>query len=351
MKIFLCADSNPSEHRVPLSPEGAKKLVSQEYEVVIQKGAGLKAGFKDEDYTSSGALIVEAFEESDFYLTITPPTNLEPFKGKGILLCQFSGLESLNEFESLNVISFNKIPRLTKAQSMDVLSSQSNLAGYRAVVEASYHYTRVFPMMMTAAGTIAPARVTVLGAGVAGLQAIATAKRLGAIVTGYDVRPAAWEQIESLGAKALKVDLNESGDGAGGYAKEMSDDFKKAQEEALKKLLPTQNIIITTAQIPGKKAPILLTKEMIETLSPQTVIVDLAASTGGNLELELNDALTTYKDLTILSDKALLNRISYDASILYSRNVLSFITQCVDAKEGLKTQDDIVKACYREKSA
>ncbi|HLD95638.1 MAG TPA: NAD(P) transhydrogenase subunit alpha [Alphaproteobacteria bacterium] len=352
MKLFLCSDLNSQEHRTPLTPEGVKKLTSLGFEILVQKDAGNKSGFKDQEYIANGAKIVKGIENADFYFMISAPfEDLDKYKKNAAIICQSSGLDDQSTLEALNAhglsyLALNKVPRITKAQSMDVLSSQSNLAGYRAVIEASYHFTKIFPMMMTAAGTIAPARVTVLGAGVAGLQAIATAKRLGAIVTGYDVRPAAWEQIESLGAKALKVSLQESGDGAGGYAKEMSDDFKKAQEEALKKHLLSQNIIITTAQIPGKKAPILLSKEMIESLSCQSIIVDLAAATGGNCDIEIKSPISSYKGVTIISDPTLLNRVAYDASVLYSRNMVSFVTHCIDPKEGLKENDEIVVACY-----
>jgi NAD(P) transhydrogenase subunit alpha len=235
------------------------------------------------------------------------------------------------------------VPRITRAQSMDVLSSQSNLAGYRAVIEGANALNRAFPLMMTAAGTIAPARVLILGAGVAGLQAIATAKRLGAIVSAFDVREASREQVESLGATFVSVDYDEKGDGSGGYAKEMSDGFQKAQKAKLTEVLKTQDLVISTAQIPGKKAPVLIDDDMVAVMKPSSVIIDMATETGGNCTLSKEDKDVVHKNVLIMGPSNMPSHIPFDASQLFSRNVVTFL-QTLNIKEGIKFEDDIIKA-------
>jgi NAD(P) transhydrogenase subunit alpha len=250
--------------------------------------------------------------------------------------------------KKITAIALELLPRITRAQSMDVLSSQSNLAGYKAVIDAAYHFGRLFPMMMTAAGTVAPARVLVLGAGVAGLQAVATAKRLGAIVSAFDVRPAAKEQVESLGAKFVEVPSEEaeSAETAGGYAREMSDEYKKKQAKLIHETAKKSDIIITTALIPGKPAPVLITEEMVRDMKPGSVIFDLAGAAGGNCPLCVLDQIIVVHDVAILSYENVPSHVPMDASTLYARNVFNFLVPMIDKETKtlrIDMEDEIIR--------
>jgi H+-translocating NAD(P) transhydrogenase subunit alpha len=330
---------------------------------VVEKGAGEASYFFDDAYKTAGAKIgatpEKTLEKAQIILKVQPPMTKKDggedevaHLPKGALLLgvlQPHGKpELIEEYNKRKITSFalELVPRITRAQSMDVLSSQSNLAGFRAVIEAANTFERAFPMMMTAAGTIPPARVLILGAGVAGLQAIATAKRLGAIVSVFDVRAAAKEQVESLGASFVEVVSEESGDAAGGYAKEMSKDYQAKQSAKIKEVLQKSDIAITTALIPGKPAPRLITKDMIEAMKPGSLIVDLAVESGGNAEGSVLGKIVEKNGVKIIGYANMPGRIPTDASACYARNVLNLLTLCVDKeKKSLKIDwdDEIIK--------
>lgn len=362
MKIAVLKEQRPYEARVALTPEVAKKLKDQGHEVWVEKGAGAASSIPDAAYTEVGATIFSTLKEglagAQVLLKVQAPLSegsrneLDGLPEGATLIGLLSPHTHRAEMaqynaKKLKTFSLEMVPRITRAQSMDVLSSQSNLAGYRAVIEGAALFDRAFPMMMTAAGTIAPARVLVLGAGVAGLQAIATAKRLGAIVSAFDVRAAAKEQVESLGATFISVDAPTSGEGAGGYAKEMDDDYKKRQAEKITETLKTQDIVITTALIPGRPAPLLVTQEMLAVMKAGSVIVDMAVESGGNCaSSKLGEVITTTGGVKIVGYANLPSRISRDASALYARNVLHFLTLLM-SKDGKDLapdpEDEIVK--------
>jgi H+-translocating NAD(P) transhydrogenase subunit alpha len=328
--------------------------------VMVETGAGAGAAFPDAAYAAAGAAIAgseaEALGLADIVLKVQRPEPQEigAMKRGAVLIGMLSPLQYPDDVKAyaaagLTAFAMELVPRITRAQAMDVLSSQANLAGYRAVLEASVAFGRAFPMMMTAAGTIAPARVLVMGAGVAGLQAIATARRLGAVVSATDVRLAAKEQVESLGASFLVVDLEamRQMETAGGYAREMGEDFAKRQREHLTEALKKIDIVICTALIPGRKAPILITKEMIGVMRPGSVIVDLAVEQGGNAEgSEAGRDVVTANSVTILGQLNVPSHIAVDASQLYARNLLAFLALVIDKDKSLKidTADEIVKA-------
>lgn len=362
MKIAVLKEQRPYEARVALTPEVAKKLKDQGHEVWVEKEAGAASSIPDTAYTEVGATIFSTLKEglagAQVLLKVQAPL-LEGSRNEldGLpegatligLLSPHTHRAEIAQYNAKKLKSFSleMVPRITRAQSMDVLSSQSNLAGYRAVIEGAALFDRAFPMMMTAAGTIAPARVLVLGAGVAGLQAIATAKRLGAIVSAFDVRAAAKEQVESLGATFISVDAPTSGEGAGGYAKEMDDDYKKRQAEKVTETLKTQDIVITTALIPGRPAPLLVTQEMLAVMKAGSIIVDMAVESGGNCALsKLGEVMTTAGGVKIVGYANLPSRIARDASALYARNVLHFLTLLM-SKDGKDLapdpEDEIVK--------
>ncbi|MCB1443715.1 MAG: Re/Si-specific NAD(P)(+) transhydrogenase subunit alpha [Methyloceanibacter sp.] len=333
----------PDEPRIGLTPETVKKLVKAGAEVTVRSGAGLRSHFSDKDYEDAGATIAKSDEEAvgkaDVVFTVRrPPVDLAKAMKKGAaligMLDPFSdtaGLEALAK-TGVSLFAMELMPRITRAQSMDVLSSQSNLSGYKAVVDASAAFERALPMMMTAAGTVPAARVFVMGAGVAGLQAIATARRLGAIVSATDVRPAAKEQVESLGAKFIAVEDEEfkQAETAGGYAKEMSDEYKKKQAELVAEHVKNQDIVITTALIPGRPAPKLISKAMIESMKPGSIIVDLAAERGGNAELTKPGEIAEHKGVRIFGLLNLPGRVPVNASSLYARNLQAFIEPFID---------------------
>lgn len=357
MKITILKERRAGEKRVAATPETVKKLVALGHEVSVEKGAGEASSYGDAGYVEAGGLVAKdmaaALKGAQVILKVQRPeeAELEAFPDGAILLAMMSAMQHKAEAASYNkkkvsTCALELVPRITRAQSMDVLSSQTNLAGYRSVIEASYAFDRVFPMMMTAAGTVPPARVLVVGAGVAGLQAIATAKRLGAIVSAFDVRAASKEQVESLGATFVSVESQETGDGQGGYAKEMSDDYKKRQADKMAEVVAKSDIVITTALIPGKPAPVLVTEEMVKNMKPGSVIVDLAVEAGGNCPLSKADKVVEKHGVKILGLGQLPSNVARDASALYARNIFNLLTLMHDKESGklvLNQEDEIIK--------
>jgi len=358
MKIGIPKERRPEERRVAASPDTAKKLKAMGHDILVEKGAGTGAAFTDEAYAAAGATMVDAASAlaAEIVLKVQAPLPDEVGKMKSgaVLVGMLQPLQNKDQVASyakagLTSFAMELVPRITRAQAMDVLSSQANLAGYKAVLDAADVFGRAMPMMMTAAGTIAPARVLVMGAGVAGLQAIATARRLGAIVSATDVRFAAKEQVESLGASFLAVDLEamKAMETAGGYAKEASADFAKRQREHVTEALKKIDIVICTALIPGRKAPVLITKEMAAVMRAGSVIVDLAVEQGGNTEgSKPGETVTTPNGVVIIGHLNMPSRIAVDASALYARNLLSFLGLILTKEKTLKIDeaDEIVKA-------
>ncbi|MTW21612.1 Re/Si-specific NAD(P)(+) transhydrogenase subunit alpha [Allochromatium palmeri] len=334
MKIGIPLETRPGETRVASTPEVVKKLVGQGFEVVIETGAGVRAGYPDADYEAAGARLSDraGAYDVDLLLKVRRPdeADVEAMRTGGLYL---GLLESCGEdtilptllAKGMRVLGLERMPRTSRAQSMDVLSSQSNIAGYRAVIEAAARYGRFLPMMMTSAGSAKPARVVVLGAGVAGLQAIATARRLGADVYAYDVRPETREQILSLGAKPIDLDLGESGAGEGGYAKELSDEAKARQQAALADELAKAHVIVTTALIPCRRAPVLVTEDVVQRMRHGSVIVDLAAASGGNCPLTVADEIVERHGVTLVGLTNFPALVPADASAFYARNLLNLI--------------------------
>lgn len=340
------------ETRVSLVPEVAAAMVKMNVTVWVEANAGETAFYSDDDYTRAGAIIKDSTsikQGADVILSIQPE-NIEGINRNVIVLGVYQPLFNAAMMQrwaaqSMTVFSLDTIPRTTRAQAMDVLSSQANIAGYKAVLLAAYQYSRYFPMFMTAAGSIAPAKVLILGAGVAGLQAIATARRLGAVVEVFDTRPAVKEEVMSLGAKFVEVEGAADASKAGGYAVEQSEEFQAKQKAKIHEHARKADIIITTAQIPGKKAPILITKEMINDMRAGSVIIDLASITGGNTALTINDKTIVEHGVSIIGNSALAATMPADASKLYSKNVLNFLKLIID-KDGalnLNWEDDLVK--------
>ncbi|MEY3196871.1 MAG: transhydrogenase subunit alpha part 1 [Pseudomonadota bacterium] len=355
MKIAILKEKAHDETRVAITPDVAKSFINAGFEVLLEKDAGIKAGFTNDSYKESGVQIsnipLEIVSDADIILKVqpTPPEdkiNEIEFAKKGAVII---GLLSpyTNQFlpqtyaeKGLTAIAMELVPRITKAQTMDALSSQSNLAGYRAVIEAGYYFKRSIPMFMTSAGTVAAAKVLVLGAGVAGLQAMATAKRLGAVVFGYDIRAASKEQVESVGAKFIQIGETNF-ETKGGYASEVTKEYLKNQEEVLAEYASKVDIIISTAQIPGKQAPKLISKAMVASMNPGSVIVDLATSTGGNIEGSVKDQVVDLGPATIIGYSNLATNIPYDASRLYAKNLYNFIMHAFTDKK-LNAEDEIV---------
>jgi NAD(P) transhydrogenase subunit alpha len=341
------------ETRVSMVPEVASAFGKLNVKVWIENGAGETAFFNDESYVAAGAEIKDRssiLHGADVILTIQPENIADDLPtGKTILgiyqpLFNAAQMKALAQ-KGLTVFSLDTIPRTTRAQSMDVLSSQANIAGYKAVLLAATQYSRYFPMFMTAAGSIPPAKVLILGAGVAGLQAIATARRLGAVVEVFDTRPAVKEEVMSLGAKFIEVEGAADASKAGGYAVEQSEEFQQKQRARIHESAKKSDIIITTAQIPGRQAPILITKEMIGDMRSGSVIIDLASSTGGNTDFTKNNETVMQNGVTIIGNSALAATASSDASKVYSKNVLNFLKLIID-KDGnlsMNMEDDLVK--------
>jgi NAD(P) transhydrogenase subunit alpha len=364
MKIAVLKERRDGESRVAATPETVKKFAGLGCDVTVESGAGAGSHISDSAFEEAGAKIAHSVADTaggaDVILKVARPMTADEGEdeiaglpsGK-ILVSALQALTAQDTVDALskqNVTSFamELMPRITRAQSMDILSSQSNLAGYKAVIDAAATFGRALPMMMTAAGTIAPARVLVFGAGVAGLQAIATAKRMGAVVLATDVRYAAKEQVESLGGKFIVVDEEamKAAETEGGYAKEMSDDFKKKQAEAVRAEVLKSDIIVTTALIPGRPAPVLVTADMVSAMKPGSVIVDLAVEAGGNVEgAKLGEVVTTGNGVTIIGHANVPARLARDASALYARNLFNFLSPFIDKETGdlnINWEDDVI---------
>jgi H+-translocating NAD(P) transhydrogenase subunit alpha len=352
----------PDERRVALVPLAVPSLKKSGAEVLVQTGAGRAAGFTDDQYVAKGATLVadraEIFARAHVILQVRSLGACSEHSDADLGLLRkdqllIAGCEPLWCPEAIGkaaatgatVFALELVPRITRAQSMDILSSMATIAGYRAVLLAAIESPRMFPMMMTAAGTLKPARVLVIGAGVAGLQAIASAKRMGAVVFGYDIRPAVKEQVESLGGKFVVLDVKaDNAESAGGYAKQMSDEFYRQQREALKKVIADCDVVITTAAIPGKKAPILVTREMVEAMAPGSVIVDIAAERGGNCEVTVAGETVEFNGVKILGPVNLASSIPTHASEMFSKNITTFLMPII--KSGIvkiDTGDEIIR--------
>lgn len=343
------------EKRVAASPDTVKKYVSMGCSVHIETGAGLTSSISDEQYAAAGATIGnDVMKDADIILRVQAPTaaELKSIKSGAVLACIFNPYQNADLMKScadsgIQVMAMELVPRITRAQAMDVLSSQSNLAGYKAVLDATEYFNRAFPMMMTAAGTVPPARAFIMGVGVAGLQAIATAKRLGAIVSATDVRAATKEQVQSLGGTFVMVEDEESvaAETSGGYAKEMSDAYKAKQATLVSETIAKQDIVITTALIPGRKAPILVTKAMVESMKPGSVIVDLAVEQGGNCEVSKPGEVVVLNGVYIVGHRNVPSRLAANASSLYAKNLQNLLGLIID-KDGnlaINAEDDIIK--------
>ena len=339
------------ETRVSLIADGVAQLTKKKLTVWVESGAGDKAYCSDADYTKAGAEIKSAGEiasGADVVLSIHPPT-IDVRDGMvliGMYQARFQ-TELVKKWLDKGAIVFSMelLPRTTRAQSMDILSSQANIAGYKAVLTAANAYGRYFPMFMTAAGSIAPAKVLILGAGVAGLQAIATAKRLGSVVEVFDTRPAVKEEVQSLGAKFIEIPGAADASSAGGYAVEQTEEYKRNQQQKIAESIAKADIVITTAQIPGKKAPILVTEDMLKTMREGSVIVDLAASTGGNTPFTKDREMVVFNGIKIIGDSNLPATMPSDASKLYGKNIINFLQLITDKEGGLhiNMEDDLVK--------
>lgn len=337
-----------------MAPEIVKKLTKKNLLVVVEKGAGLASAFSDRDYEEAGAKVVERSEvvksTAVFCIHAPSPETLQQMKEKTILVGALaphdnSDFLSLCAKQGLSAIALEMIPRTSRAQAMDILSSQANIAGYRAVLEATTHYRRFFPLMMTSAGAAKPARVLVLGAGVAGLQAIATAKRLGAQVEAFDIRPEVREQIESLGAKFLVLEFKVEGSGAGGYAKELSAEERARQQAALQEAMAKFDIVIATAAVPGRKAPTLITRDALKKMREGSVIVDLAASSGGNCEATKPGETVVESGVTVVGPLNMAAEVATDASRFFATNIFHLLSLMISDKGfTLPLEDDIIEA-------
>jgi NAD(P) transhydrogenase subunit alpha len=364
MKLAIPKERRANEARVAVSPDTVKRLKGSGLEIVVEAGAGAGAAIPDQAFADAGALIAPdaatVLGDADIVLKVARPLTaaeggpdeVGAMKRGAILIGMLDPYRNRDQIQAyaeqgLSAFAMELVPRITRAQSMDVLSSQANLAGYKAVLDASAEFGRAFPMMMTAAGTIAPAKVFVMGAGVAGLQAIATARRLGAVVSATDVRPAAKEQVESLGASFVMVESEETkqAETAGGYAKEMSEDYKRKQAALVAEHIKKQDVVICTALIPGRPAPRLVSADMVKSMKPGSVIVDLAVETGGNCELSELDKVVEKHGIRIVGWGNVPARIAVDASALYARNLLNFLGLIVGKDGALKIdpEDEIIK--------
>ena len=361
LRVGIVTESAPCERRVAMVPAAVGVFNKTGAELLMESGAGLRAGFLDAEYADKGVRISsreEVFASADVLLQVRSPganpecgaSDIAPMRSGQVVIGFGEPLTALDSARSLaaagvSFLAMELMPRITRAQSMDALSSMATVAGYKAVLIAADSAPRMFPMLMTAAGTVAPARVLVIGAGVAGLQAIATARRLGAVVSGYDIRSAVREQIESLGARFIVLDVEAAGaEDKGGYAKAMGEDFYRRQREAMAGVLAQQNVVITTAAVPGKKAPILITREMVERMSPGSVIVDIAAERGGNCELTRPGETVEENGVRIHGPVNLPSAIPYHASQMYAKNVATFLKYLIkDGQINLNREDEIVR--------
>jgi NAD(P) transhydrogenase subunit alpha len=359
MRIAIPKEVHPGENRVPITPDSAKKLCRMGAELVVEAGLGLGSGFADSEYEDAGASIssdrTALFSSADVLLRLRKPSVEDiALMKRGCI--HISYLDPFNEKElvgalkdaGITSISMEMIPRTTRSQKMDALSSQANLAGYVMVLQAATHLPRIFPMMMTPAGTLKPANVFVIGAGVAGLQAIATAKRLGAKVTAFDTRPVVAEQVQSLGAKFLDIDLGETGQTEGGYALELTPEQVEMQRQAQKDVIAKSDVVITTAQVFGRKPPVLVTRDMVEGMAPGSVIVDMAAETGGNVEGSVPNEIVTVGGVTIIGLGNLAGEVARDASQMYSSNLFNLVEDNWNEEQKqfvVDFEDDILPGC------
>jgi NAD(P) transhydrogenase subunit alpha len=362
MNIGVIKETHPGEDRVALIPNHAETLIKKGFSIFMEQGAGLAAGYMDETYAQRGVTIVstaqQAIEKAQVVLAVRAGANhlqgdglAKLMKAKQILIGLLEPYGPHPSFLTLekklvSTFSLELLPRTTRAQAMDVLSSMANLAGYQAVITGAFYSKKIFPMMMTAAGTIVPAKVLILGVGVAGLQAIATAKRLGAVVSAYDVRQEVKEQVESLGAKFVILPL-ETAKAEGGYAKAMDQAQLEKQQALLLQVVKDHDLVITTANVPGKKAPLLLTQAMVEAMAPGSVIVDLAAERGGNCALTQTGKVIHHQGVTIIGVENVPSKLAFNAAALYSKNIVNFLDNLIKkTPEGFvfQWQDDLVKA-------
>jgi H+-translocating NAD(P) transhydrogenase subunit alpha len=353
MKIFIPKEA-PPETRVAATPETVRKMVKAGWQVSVEAGAGAAAWLPDEEYAEAGATVAAAgdqgWSEADVVLVVRPPAAQAIARmRRGALLVGLLAPHASHDTvraladRGVDAVALELVPRISRAQSMDVLSSQANIAGYKAVLLAASELPRYFPLLMTAAGTIRPAKVVVMGAGVAGLQAVATAKRLGAQVEVSDIRPAVREQVQSLGAKFIELPMEESGEGAGGYAKAMGEDFLRRQREIVARHVAAADVVITTALVPGKPAPRLVTREMVESMKPGSVIVDLAVGEGGNVELSRSGETVEHGGVRIFGPPNLAGEMPHDASTVYARNVHTLLGDLVeDGALALDLEDEVV---------
>jgi NAD(P) transhydrogenase subunit alpha len=361
VKVFIPRERRPGETRVAATPETVRRMAKLGLEIAVERAAGAAALFQDAEYEAAGARLVndpaESWETADVVLKVTPPGAFEGLPGHeaeglkpGAVLIGFlaphRNLDMVRTLAAGNVTSLalELLPRVTRTQSMDALSSQASIAGYKAVLLAAWRLPKYFPLLMTAAGTIKPSRVVVMGAGVAGLQAIATAKRLGAVVEVSDIRAAVKEQVESLGGKFIELPQAESGEGQGGYAREMGEDFLRRQREIVQRHLSQADAVITTALVPGRPAPRLVTAEMVHAMRPGSVIVDLAVEQGGNCELSQPDREVVENGVLICGPSNLPAAMPHDASLLYARNVFALLQLLLD-KEGnlaINPEDEVL---------
>ena len=357
-KVLVCKEKDPRETRVALIPDDIKKLGSMGFEFLVVSGAGIKSGFSDESYISAGAKIIakeeDGYESSEIIVRIMKPESVQGIKKDTLHLSYmdpFNESRLLNEFaeSGIQAVSLEMIPRSTLAQKMDVQSSQTSLAGYVAVLNAAAKLPKILPMMVTPAGTINPARVFIIGVGVAGLQAIATAKRLGARVDAFDTRPVVEEQVKSLGASFVKIDLGEMGQTTQGYAKELTPEQIAKQKEVQAKVCERSNIVITTAKVFGRKAPRLIEKSVINRMMPGSIIVDMAVSTGGNVEgSKLFEEVVTENGVTIMSGDMLERQVPYDASKMFSGNITAVLSHFYDKESKefkMNLEEPIMKGC------
>jgi NAD(P) transhydrogenase subunit alpha len=360
MIVGVPRENHPGERRVALTPAVLDTLKRAGFEVLVERGAGEQAGFPDSAYEAKGARLGsrdEVFAKADVVARVRAfplrggdaRADLERLRQGQVLVGLFDALWAGPELEQLAAtgamcFALDLMPRITRAQAMDALSSMATVAGYKAVILAAERLPKMFPMLMTAAGTIAPARVFVVGAGVAGLQAIATARRLGAVVEAYDVRPSVKEQVQSLGARFVELPLETVGEDASGYAREQSEEFQRRQRELMTRVVAASDVVITTASIPGRRAPLLITRAMVEGMHPGSVIVDLAAERGGNCELTRPDEVVEFRGITILGPTNLPSTVPNDASQMYARNLTAFLTHLLkDGKLNLDAEDPIVR--------
>ena len=359
MRIGVPRETHPGENRTPITPDVAKKLVALGAQVAIESGLGLGSGYADGEYTAAGAELATDREAllgaADLVLRLRKPELAEVSQLKNGAI-HISFLDPFNEPElihaftaqAVTAISMEMIPRTTRSQKMDALSSQANLAGYVTVLLAARHLPRIFPMMMTPAGTLKPARVFVIGAGVAGLQAIATAKRLGARVTAFDTRPVVAEQVKSLGAKFLEIDLGETGQTAAGYARELTPEQVRMQRAAQQTTIAQSDVVITTAQVFGRKAPLLVTRDMVEAMAPGSVVVDMAAESGGNVEGSAANEVVEIGGVKVIGYGNLANQVCRDASQMYANNLFNLVEDCWDKEKQcfeIDFEHDILPGC------